>query len=195
LRLILFVLAAAVVAGCASLPSEEPGSLSGTPASAERLKHFALSGRIAVKQGETGQYGNLRWERSLDGDELTLLTPLGQVAAVLKQDMRGVSLTLGDRQYSAVDGEALTQEVLGYTLPVNGLGYWILGQPSPDSPADVQRRPNGTAIKLAQNGWQIDYPEYVEVTGTLVPRRVLLRRGDLDLKLVIDTWQLGEQEP
>lgn len=184
-----------MIAGCASLPSEELGSLSGTPASTQRLKHFALSGRIAVKQGETGQYGNLRWERSADGDELTLLTPLGQIAAVLKQDMRGLSLAMGDRQYSAVDGEALTQQVLGYTLPVNGLGYWILGQPSPNSSADVERRPNGTAIKLAQNGWQIDYPEYVEVIGTLLPKRVFLRRGDLDLKLVIDTWDLGVQQP
>jgi len=195
LRLIPFVLAAVLIAGCASLPKEEEGSLSGAPASAERVKHFALSGRIAVRQGEKGQYGNLRWERSVDGDELTLLTPLGQTAAVLKQDTRGVSLTLGDRRYSAVDGEALTQQVLGYTLPVNGLGYWILGQPSPDSPAEIERRPNGTAIKLAQHGWQIDYPEYVAVTGTLVPKRVLLRRGDLDLKLVIDTWRLGAQEP
>jgi outer membrane lipoprotein LolB len=188
-------LAAVVIGGCASLPSEQVGSLTGAPASTQRLKHFALTGRIAVKQGETGQYGNLRWERSEDGDELTLLSPLGQIAGVLKQDMHGVSLTLGDRQYSAVDGEALTQQILGYTLPVNGLRYWILGQPSPDSPAEVQRRSNGTTTKLAQNGWQIDFPEYVEVTGTLVPKRVLLRRGDLDLKLVIDTWDLGTQEP
>jgi outer membrane lipoprotein LolB len=194
--LFLIALAAALIAGCASLPGQDATeALRGPSASAEQLKRFALSGRIAVRQGENGQYGNLRWIRSGDGDELTLLNPLGQTAAVLKQDKGGVSLILGERQYHATDGEALTQQVLGYTLPVNGLGYWILGMASPDSPAEVQRRPNGTTVALAQNGWQIDYPDYLTVDGTLMPKRVFLRRGDLDIKLVIDDWRLGAQEP
>jgi outer membrane lipoprotein LolB len=158
------------------------------------MQRFALTGRLAVRQGETGQYGNLSWVRSKDGDELTLLTPLGQTAAVLTQNGGGVSLTMGDREYRAVDGDALTQEVLGYTLPVDGLAHWILGEASPSSPAQVKRRSNGTTLALAQNGWQIDFPDYLAVDGTLVPRRVFLRRGDLDIKLVIDSWRLGGQE-
>jgi outer membrane lipoprotein LolB len=189
---VVVLLATALVTGCASLPAEDAvGQMAGKPASAATVTRFELSGRLAVKQGESGQYGNLRWNRSPAGQELTLLTPLGQTAAVVNQDPSGVTLVTNQRQYRATDGDTLTREVLGYTLPVNGLAWWILGEPVPGTPAQVERRPNGTTATLTQDGWRIEYPDYVAVEGTLLPRRVLLRRDDLDIRLVIDNWQLG----
>jgi len=57
-----------------------------------------------------------------------------------------VTLTTAEpREYHAADVESLTQQVLGFRLPLGGLADWVRGRPSPD---------------LERRGWRIEYQEY-----------------------------------
>ncbi|MGH6611279.1 MAG: outer membrane lipoprotein LolB, partial [Burkholderiaceae bacterium] len=87
------------------------------------------------------------------------------------------------------DADALTEQLLGWRLPVSGLADWIEGRPAPDRAARVERN-NGRIVSIEQDGWTIRLPE--TFAASTRPRLVLLERpGALNapavtLRLVVD---------
>ena len=54
--------------------------------------------------------------------------------------------------------------------------------------------PQGVTRSLQQDGWQINYLDYVSATldssdPILLPRKLYMRHQQLALKIVIDQWQ------
>lgn len=192
IRFFFSIFATWLIAGCASVPPVLPGAPLSRPDPAH-FTAFEFSGRLAVKQGDKGNYGNIRWVKRGTNTNVTLLSPLGQVVAKIQGEPGAVVLTLADnRQYRAEDGETLTREVLGYTLPVRGLNYWLLGLAAPGTPTDQGLRPDGLLDYLKQDGWHIQYTEYMAVDGVQLPRRLVLDRAGLEFRLAIDRWTIGE---
>ncbi len=144
---------------------------------------FDLSGRIAVKYGDHGFYGNLRWIHRRDSDEVWLLSPLGQTVAHISKDSQGAELTGGDgKSYSAPDVESLTEKILGWRLPLEGLDSWVVGKAASGPPfhASFEGREMKT---LSQEGWDIRYERRFE-NGK--PRQLILERTGILIKFVID---------
>lgn len=172
--------AAALLAGCASLPPVPPVA---APAGA-----WTLQGRIGVQSGEENLSGQLYWRHRPDRDELLMLSPLGQGVARIVRDADGVALELPNQPVRrAPDAEALTRETLGYALPVAGLVWWVQAQPEPGSPFQIRHDADGRVAQLRQSGWAIDYLQYAE-DGR--PRRLLVAREGLQIRLVADRWQI-----
>lgn len=171
------LLAGAVVllASCAAVPPEAlpPGS-------------FSLAGRVAVRYGDEAASGRLTWRHSDAADELLISTPLGQgVAEITRREGVYTLVAANGERYSADDPERLTQQVLGYALPLGGLSDWVQGRP--ERGVEAATRYDGDRLaELRQRGWLIDYSGGDERP----PKRVRLTRGDLDIRLVIDEWQL-----
>jgi outer membrane lipoprotein LolB len=90
---------------------------------------------------------------------------------------------------SAAAGDAL-RATLGFEPPLASLRFWILGASDPKTSAveslDTQQR----LAHLEQDGWQVDYADYVLVQQQWLPRRLSVTRGSLRLRVVIDNWQL-----
>jgi len=185
-RKLLALLPALVLFGCvAPMPREAP--VPGTDPAL--IKGFQLSGRVAVKYDGQGFSGGLRWQRSGESDDLLILSPLGQGVARIERDAEGVTLTAPDqRPYRARDTAELTQQVLGWRLPLDGLRYWVLGTPAPGAAAVAESGADQRLSSLTQDGWRIDYLGYKRVDGTDLPGRIVLQRGEVEVKLVIDSW-------
>jgi len=94
--------------------------------------------------------------------------------------------TIGVIDSAAARAELKTR--LGFDAPLASLRYWILGVPDPSGPADevvdVKQRLTG----LQQNGWQIEYADYVAVRGEWLPGRMTLRFADVRVRLIVDHW-------
>ncbi len=77
-------------------------------------------------------------------------------------------------------------------LPVNGLRYWVRGLPEPGSTPVLQTDASGRLTRLEQNGWIIEYPAYAptSILNLDLPERIVARRPDLSVKLVIEQWKL-----
>ena len=180
-----FVLA--VVAGCAVLRT--PQTL---PASSAGIDTFSLSGRVAVKLEQRGYSARLNWRHVAGGDRLRLLSPVGSVIAELEADASGAMLTTGDKKvYRSGDVQALTREVLGWNLPLDGLQYWVVGRAEPALPVQAEERDTlGRLTRLKQSNWQISYLAYVGQSA--LPARIALAYDTLSLRLVIDRWDLTE---
>ena len=160
-----------------------------------QLANYEFTGRIAVKQDEKGNYGNIRWTKRDANTEITLFSPLGQVVAHILSQPETVTLTLADqRKFYAGNEETLMQQVLGYSVPVKGLNYWLLGGPAPSASAVEQKfRPDGLVDKFQQDGWTVGYTDYMAVGTLEMPRRMVLNRDGLEIRLIVDQWNVGAE--
>jgi outer membrane lipoprotein LolB len=181
-RFLLFFLAA-LLSACVSIPDEEPGAPS--------AEGFVVKGRVAVRYGEEAASGRLFWNHAADKDVLLLSNPVGQGVAELRGSREGYQLRTADgKEYSAADPEELTEQTLGWRLPLQGLPEWIRGRALKNVPAE-EKKEDGRLAELRQLGWQIDYLAWDD-RG--LPQRLRLRRADLDIRMAIEEWQLGAQQ-
>lgn len=148
---------------------------------------FELAGRIAVRYRDDAGSGNITWRHGVRSDEMLLTSPFGQGIARLVRAGEEITLTAQDgREFKATDAELLTEQVLGFRLPLRGLADWVRGRPAP-APAPTQRRNDdaGRLLELEQSGWRIEYLEY---EGKL-PSRLKLTFPGLELRLAVSGWK------
>lgn len=148
---------------------------------------FELSGRIAARYRDDAGSGGLAWRHGVRSDEMLLTSPLGQGIARLVRAGDDVVLTTQDgREFRANDAESLTEQVLGFRVPLRGLADWVRGRPAP-APAPILQRVDGAGrlAELEQAGWRIEYLEYKDG----LPFRMKLSYPGLELRLAVSEWK------
>ena len=187
------VLIALAIAGCASTSNITDETFPTRTA----LTAFSLEGRFSLRQQNKNASGKLSWRHSGQNNTLLLSSPLGQGIAEITTNDSGARLTTQDGQtYSAVNVETLTQQALGYPLPLAQLTNWVRGQRTKDEKAQLDAF--GRLLQLRHEGWRIDYG-YPSKDPQAPPNRIFAESADgLDLRLLIDEWNnlpAGEWTP
>jgi len=148
---------------------------------------FELSGRIAVRYRDDAGSGNVAWRHGDRSDEMLLTTPFGQgIARLTRADDEFTLATQDGREFRAADAESLTEQILGFRLPLLGLADWVRGRAAPQ-PAPTRKRTDaaGRLAELEQSGWTIEYQAY---QGAL-PARLKLTYPGLELRLAVSEWK------
>jgi len=182
-RVALAVVAAVLhLAGCAALAPSSP-TASEAP--------FDIVGRVAVNFEGKAFTSNLRWRHAARGEEVWLSTPLGQTLAHIESDATEATLTTADQQqYRAASVEALTRRALGWDLPLSRLTWWVRGEVVPGgAPAAAERDQRSRLTLLDQDGWRIAFENYPPEQNGGLPRRLDLRSGSQEIRLLIDGWR------
>ena len=146
-----------------------------------------IEGRLSVRYRSLADdrtealSGRFVWTTSGDELELGLLDPLGQTVALIRSSPATSSITFRDgRRVDGATPESLTQQALGWTVPLHGLRYWLEGETDRDR--DVERLTDG---RLRQDDWSIRFGE-----GDGPPKRIDLHYpgppAEIDLRLVVD---------
>jgi outer membrane lipoprotein LolB len=176
----------ALTAGCATLDQSAPVS---RPAR-ETIEAFHIEGRIAVRHDSESFSAGIDWRHDAQTDEIVVSGPLGQGLARLKADRGSAQLETADqRRYMAADMEGLSEQVFGTRLPVSGLARWVLGRTSSGGAARLDEA--GRIAGLAEQGWVIEYLRYENETRDALPELLLARRGGVEVRLIIDHWNLA----
>ena len=183
----LFPLLSLLLAGCASVPPAPQSVV--RPAEAE-LKPFVLNGRIAIRHDGDRSSANIRWTHRAENDDILLLAPFGQTVAHIHSDAQEVVLDTADKHYTAQNTEELTQQVLGWHLPLAGLRYWVLALAAPESKASIEHDAIGQVSIMQQDDWKISYTRYAAQTPDSLPLRINLQHEGLELQLLIDEWEI-----
>jgi len=149
---------------------------------------LSFNGRVAIKhQAERSNVG-INWLRSANEDDILLLAPLGQTIGKIHSSPQQVTLDYGGKQYQAADAETLTEKVLGWNFPLAGLRYWIQAESALGRDAKIERNAMGQISLLQQDGWEIRYLKYASDRHDALPKKLELRRDDIELILLIDEW-------
>ena len=145
MKRILPTLAALTLAACTSVTTTRNWQSENAPHT------FTAAGRLAVKQNDKGSYANFDWARSSHTETIDINTPLGNTLGQLCQDPQGVIATdANGKTYQAPTPEALSQQLLGYQIPVQYLSTWAHGEYLATVPHSIM--PNDS---LKQLGWTI----------------------------------------
>ena len=175
---LLSVLLPFVMAGCALLQ----------PAALDRsMDGRTIEGRLSVRyktlatDKEESLSGRFVWTSSGEDLELSLLDPLGQTVALIRSGATRSSITFRDGR--VVDGatpESVTEQTLGWAVPLHGLRYWLEGET--DRASDVTTLSDG---RLRQDNWSIRFSG-----DEPLPKRIDLYYpgppAEVDLRLVVD---------
>ena len=187
-----------LAAGCAGIATAPQ-----VPATAGGVRNYQqaidIGGRMSVRFRQYGRdealHGSFAWQQRPGRTQLTLSSPLGQTIAQIAILPDGATLTQsGQPPLAASDADALTEQALGWPLPVSGLRDWLQGH--------VQERGGRTLVATAQDqntdivtadGWRIRYAAWDDSAAPR-PRRIDLNRtteqaGEVALRLVIDSYE------
>lgn len=175
MRAVLWPVMLLFAAACAQFETRAPKDL-----------EFDVAGRLAARYGNESFSGNLIWRHARNGDEMMITSPIGAGIAHIVREGNSVVLTTAEpREYKASDAESLTEEVLGFRVPLAGLADWVRARPSARAAAQTEYGDDGRLRSLEQLGWKIEYQEY---QGTL-PSRMRLTYPGIELRLAISQWK------
>jgi len=177
-----------LLSACASLPP---------PKGADH--HYAGRFSLAVTHPDPGgeprrEAWTGRFTLQVDAQSLTLdlVSPLGSTIARFETDPREARLLVpadgGVRVEHGPDARALSEQVLGWSLPVAGMPDWVEGRPSPGRPFQVLPS-QGEAARFEQDGWSVSVEDPAEGRPG---RRLQMNRGgdagapDVALRVVLD---------
>lgn len=155
------------------------------------IESFSVQARIGVQTEGKGFSGSLHWQHDADHDAIELFSPLGGEVASMQKNVDEVTLIdASGRIQAAADAETLTQNLLGWRLPLQGLADWSLGRPHSAQIQALSLDERGLIVHLQQDDWLINYEHYSEQNGHLLPSKITLRNEKLTLKILIEEWRV-----
>lgn len=186
---------ASLLSACASTPNQSVMSESSAMRhqshlqSISAIQDFSLQGRIGIQTNSKGFSGGLHWLHSSESDNIGLFSPLGsQVAQIVKSKNEITFTDTKGRKVSDTDAESLTYKSLGWSLPLTGLADWSLGRPSQGKITASTWNEQGMLTTLDQDGWKIEFSNYIEKNGYSLPGKIFLKSDQVNLKLVVENW-------
>ena len=158
-------------------------------ASLTDIHAFSLKGRLGVVTQKQGFSGSIEWQHHTATDNIDVYSPLGSKVANIAKTPNQVVLTDEKGQHvKASDAETLTENTLGFRLPLSGLSDWALGRPTSRKIEASTWDAQGRLTTLKQDGWDIGFENYLESNGTFLPNKIILKSEKVNLKLLVEQW-------
>lgn len=159
------------------------------------LQNWNLQARIRVRNSGEVHIGKINWLQADNHYVLDIAPPVGGSSHRLTAGPAGVSWQgPGGHALRAEDTGALMQAELGWSVPLSGARYWVVGLPDPNLPTDaIGFDPAGRLRMFTQAGWEVRIEHYLQVDALELPTRLELTHKDgLELRLAIHQWQLDD---
>jgi outer membrane lipoprotein LolB len=161
------------------------------------IEDWRVEGRLGLQAGRDGYNGTLSWEQFGDEVDFRFRGPFGFGGFRIHGDLEKLRLkTTGGEELFLDDPEADMQARFGWSIPVYSMRFWIVGVSDPGEPASEIVDDGGMLTSLEQHGWAVTYDGYREHQGLLLPRKVVMERADVRIRMVADKWELyADDEP
>lgn len=158
------------------------------------LQSWSLQARIRVRNGGEVHIGKINWLQAGNHYVLDVASPMGNASHRLMASPTEITWQGPDGYVlHAEDTGALMQAELGWSVPLSGARYWVIGSPDPSLPTDaIGFDTTGRLRVFNQAGWEVRIEDYLQVEALELPTRLeLTHRDGLELRLAIHRWQLG----
>lgn len=185
------------LAGCTTVSqptSQTPTTSVAPPAwkprasSLAKINSWQIQGKIAVVTAKDSGSATINWTKRNQNYQVSLMGPLGTHSMKLDGRPGKVILTSSDgKTYTAASPEQLLAEQWGFNIPVSYLNYWIRGLPAPGN-ADKQFDAQGRIKVLNQQGWHVQFSDYLQKKGVELPSKIFLASNSVKVKIVVYDW-------
>ncbi len=172
------------------------------------LADWHLKGRMGIITDNDSGAVSLNWQQQADAYAIRVTAAFGRVHIMIEGDKDGVSFRNKTQEaLSASSPEELIWLQTGWYIPVSDLQYWVLGLPAaptlldaqlqraqdngaPILPDNVQLDTAGYLSEVRSKGWHVQYLSYrfVDELQLMLPRKMLLSNGELQIKIAIKDW-------
>lgn len=194
MKALLGALTLVCLAGCVSLPPapESAHSWARRQQVLGALERWQARGRMAVSAGKEGFSGGFTWVQSGARIELSFRGPLG-VGGLRVEGKPGqlVAYSADGERVLLTDPENDLRARYGLAMPVDSMPQWLLGIPDAGFRVSARFGSNGLPTRLEQRGWEVDYQRWRRTSGWWLPARVELRRGDVRVRVLVDSWRIA----
>ena len=160
------------------------------------FRTWSMVGNLVVRSKGDASRVTLRWRQAGDAYHLRITALLGAGLLELEGSDAGVEARFADgRRVRAESPEALLEEEVGWSVPLAGLRYWMVGAPSPGgADGTMEIDSEGRLARLGQSGWTVVYEKYRSLDGLALPARIRFSNGSVEGTVVVRRWK-AEPEP
>ena len=164
----------------------------------------------------------LLWQQNQAQFNIDLLGPLGLGHFnILRTDQHTTVTNPKGQKYRAPSAESLFYRHTGIKLPISQLVYWVKGMPAPSSEYQHTYNEQHLLATLEQDGWVIQYINYQNTLNAhpqspnkaetdaallpshelnkslpnIMPRKIKLSDGSVNVTFIIKKWQSNHQAP
>ena len=159
------------------------------------MEQWVVNGRLAYRSADKGGSAFFFWSQEGNRFTIRLSGPLVSHPLVVAGDQHKATMRItGGAVETATTADELVARSLGWTVPLGGLTYWVRGLPAPGIPVRMHLRRDGFLDTLDQSGWHIVYSDYQRAGEWTLPRRIVLQRARVSVRLAVDRWQGSRME-
>ena len=152
---------------------------------------FSLRGKLGVIDGSESYSARFLWRQTGEAFGIDLWGPLGQGRVRLEGDKEQIAVIKGGVVLAEGKHDEVMRSRLGWTLPLNALPSWALGEPEPSLSVTAQEYDDeGHLIAFQQFDWRVTYTQFRLIGERSLPRRITARRGDYRVRLIISAWDI-----
>jgi|GEM_PF-823329 len=158
-----------------------------------QVESWSVFGKLGLRSATDSFTATLQWRQVGDDYRIRLSGPFGAGALQIEGDEQGVTLRTGEGQeYAAGSPEELLYQHLGWSVPLSGLRYWMLGRTQPEQEvSNLAIDDAGRAKQFAQAHWLIDYQSYRNVGELSLPRKASLTSNRVVANVLVTRWQVS----
>ena len=100
-----------------------------------------------------------------------------------------ILITADNEIYKAKDVESLMLDNLGWSVPLDGMKYWIRGIPDLENTIDSYELNNkAQLVRLKQSGWDIRFSHYRQVDQYTLPGKIILTNPKAKITILAKEW-------
>ncbi|WGE47444.1 lipoprotein insertase outer membrane protein LolB [Actinobacillus equuli subsp. haemolyticus] len=157
-----------------------------------QIKRYQAKGQFGYISPEERFSSHFDWQyQSATNFGLELSSNLSTKSMKLHRTQRGLTVSDSEgRSRTEADVNALMEEIIGVSFPIDQFAYWVKGQPEKNGNYIVNDKRQLSQFSYPINGqvWQASYVEYHEDRQPNLPKLIVLENGQQTLKIRIDQW-------
>lgn len=158
----------------------------------QKINAYSTKGQFGYISPEERFSSHFDWHyKTPTNFNLTMSSNLSSKSLKFQRNSYGMTISDSEgRSRTEKDVNALMEEIIGVSFPIDQFAYWVKGQPEKNANYIINEKRQLAQFDYPINGtvWKVTFVEYHEDRQPNLPKLISLVNGNQTLKIRIDNW-------